>query len=254
MVVGKVDSGFGPKDTKVLGVRVDRISFAGVVEWVGERIRRQEQAMVVTANAELVVQAVESPQVGRLVGEADLVVPDGVGVLWAGVIGGVPFPERVAGVELMEALVARAPKEGWRVALYGGRPGVAQEAAERLRQRYPGLDVSGCYHGYLDSEEEQEMLEQLRQQRPNLLFVALGAPRQENWISSRRAQLPELVAIGVGGSFDVFAQRLKRAPKWMTRMGLEWLFRLVQEPSRLPRMLALPRFVYLVLKEKLLRH
>lgn len=240
-----------PKDTKVLGVRVDRVDFAGAVDWVAHRIANRKQGVVVTANSELVVQAAEIPEVGEIVAQADLVVPDGVGLLWAGAIHGVPFPQRIPGIELMEALVARAPKEGWRVVFYGGRPGVAQKAADNLSKRYPGFKAHRCYHGYLTPEEEAAMLAQLRDDPPHLLFVALGAPRQEAWMIARKSQLPDLVAIGVGGSFDVFSGRLKRAPRWMGQLGLEWLFRLIQEPKRFPRVLALPRFVFLVLKEKL---
>lgn len=238
---------------RVLGVKVHRVDLAQAVEWVKGRIAARFGGFVVTANAELVVRAAEDHEVGEIVAAADLVVPDGVGVLWAGSIKGAGFPGRVPGVELMEALVQQSVSEGWRVALYGATPGIAEKAAKELGKRYPGFKPAACWHGFLSESEEQIMLTQLQEIQPDIVFVALGAPRQERWIWAHKRQLPHTVLMGVGGSFDVFAGKVRRAPRWMCELGLEWLFRLIQEPSRFRRMLALPRFVILVLREKLLR-
>ena len=230
---------------------IARRTAAEVVDWISNRIASQRFALVITANAELVVRGLEDPEVKRIIAAADLVVPDGVGLLLAGRICGTPFPERLAGIELMETLVAASPEKGWRIALVGGRPGIAKKAARNLQAKYPGIQVVGCYHGFWSEEEEAAMLEELRAARPDLLFVALGAPRQEKWILDHREYLLSTVAMGVGGSFDVISGELKRAPKWMTAIGLEWLFRVMQEPSRLPRIMALPRFLWYVVRGRL---
>lgn len=205
--------------------------------------------LVFTPNAEIIARAQRQPDLQAALRAADLTVPDGIGVVWAARRLGTPVPERVPGIELLDALLARAVQAGWRVYFLGARPGVAEEAARRLRERWPGLTVVGTHHGYFGAADEAEVLAAIRAAAPDILVVALGAPKQELWLTRHRADLPVRVALGVGGSLDVFAGRVERAPLVWRRLGLEWLYRLVRQPRRLGRALFLPRFVLAVLGE-----
>jgi N-acetylglucosaminyldiphosphoundecaprenol N-acetyl-beta-D-mannosaminyltransferase len=176
------------------------------------------------------------------------VVADGIGVVWASRRVGCPLPERVPGIELMEALCARAEAEGWAVFLLGGLPGVAEQAALALSRRWPRLRVAGTHHGYFS--EDGPVVEQVARSGAQVLFCGLGSPRQELWLARNLARLGVQLAMGVGGSLDVLAGRTPRAPLWLRRLHLEWLYRLLREPRRWRRQLALPRFAWLVLRSR----
>lgn len=209
--------------------------------------------VVVTLNPEMVMQARRDLGFLRLLEQADWRVPDGVGIVWACRLLGQPVPERVAGIELAEALLQACAELKVGAFLLGGRPGVAEEAARRLARRIRGLEVTGSWHGYFaeGSPEEQQLLEKLRQLRPGLLLVGMGSPRQERWMMRHRSQLQGAVAVavGVGGSLDVWAGRVARAPWLFRRTGTEWLYRLLRQPWRARRMLALPQFAWLAVRE-----
>lgn len=239
------------RSINILGARVDAVDLDGAVERVAEFVKEGRPRQVITLNPEILYRAQKEPQLLSLINAADLVTADGIGVVWAAGMLGARLPERVTGIDLMLALVARAAREGWRVFLLGAAPGVAEEAARRLVQCYPGLRVAGAHHGYFPPEKEKELVEEIRAARAELLFVALGAPKQELFIARHKAELGAVVAMGVGGSFDVLAGKARRAPAWMRRLGLEWLGRLLMEPRRFRRMLVLPRFAWLVLQESL---
>jgi N-acetylglucosaminyldiphosphoundecaprenol N-acetyl-beta-D-mannosaminyltransferase len=218
-----------------------------IMEFIRTGIPRQ----VITLNAEIIYQAQSNPDLLQLINQADLVTPDGAGVVWASRYLGRPVPARVTGIDLVLALGPVAEVKGYRLFLLGAAPGVAEEAGQKLQESYPKLVVAGAYHGYFQpgSPEEQQVLQMIRQAQPDLLLVALGAPRQEFWIRQHLAagDLTVPVSIGVGGSLDVIAGRVERAPAWMRRCQLEWLGRLLREPRRWRRMLALPKFVLKVL-------
>ncbi|MGQ9512170.1 WecB/TagA/CpsF family glycosyltransferase [Thermodesulfitimonas sp.] len=233
---------------EILGVPVDAVTVAGAVARVSELIARRGTHQVVTLNPEYLYRAQKEPDLLAIAREACLVTADGVGILWAASVYGYSLPERVTGIDLLVALCDRAAAEGWRVFFLGGQPGVAAAAAGRLREQYPGLVVAGEHHGYFAASEEAMVLEKIKAATPQLLFVGLGAPKQERWIYKYRQELKNVVAMGVGGSFDVLSGRTKRAPAWMRRWGLEWLGRLFYEPRRWRRMLVLPRFALLVLR------
>ncbi|GAW93854.1 WecB/TagA/CpsF family glycosyltransferase [Calderihabitans maritimus] len=235
----------------VLGTRVDALDTEQVVQEIARFIAEGNPHQVVTLNAEILYRAQRDQALKELINTADLVTPDGAGVVWAARRLKQPVPERVTGIDLMYRLVKEAERTGWRLFLFGAAPGVAEEAARNLKKNYPKLQIAGTFHGYPASNEEEALLSKIRQARPHILFVALGAPRQEYWIRRHMQELNVPVSIGVGGSFDVIAGRKKRAPKWMQRLHLEWLFRLLQEPWRYKRMLVLPRLVFLVLKESI---
>ncbi|RJQ29382.1 MAG: glycosyltransferase [Peptococcaceae bacterium] len=238
---------------ELLGARVDGIRLEQAVERTAGFIRSRQLCWIITLNPELLYRAWSEGDLLNLINRANLVTADGVGIVWACRLAGRPVPERVTGIDLMLRLAARAAGEGWRIFLLGAAPGVAGEAAARLERRYPGLVVAGTHHGYFSPAEEPLVVAQVRRARPDLLFVALGAPKQEYWIAGNLAALGAVVVVGVGGSFDVIAGRVRRAPFWMQRLRLEWLFRLLKEPARWRRMLVLPLFAWLVLKKYKLR-
>lgn len=232
---------------ELLGAGIDPLTLREAVDRVAALVARGGTHQVVTLNPEYLYRAQKEPDLLDIVREASLVTADGVGILWAASVHGYSLPERVTGIDLLVALCARAAAEGWRVFFLGGRPGVAAAAANRLREQYPGLMVVGVHHGYFAEDEEATVLGKIKATAPQLLFVGLGAPKQERWIYKHRGELQNVVAMGVGGSFDVLSGRAKRAPEWMRRRGLEWLGRLLYEPRRWRRMLILPRFALLVL-------
>jgi len=232
---------------EILGALVDRLTLNQAVDRVAELVDAGRPGRVITLNPEYLYRAVtDDNSLLELVGRADLVTADGEGIVWAGRVAGSPFPARVTGIDLMLASVQRAAQEGWPVFLLGAAPGVAEEAAENLRRQHPGLQVAGTYHGYFKQEEEAAVAERVREAAPRLLFAALGAPKQERWIDQYIESIGPVVAMGVGGSFDVIAGRVTRAPRWMQSLHIEWLGRLVMEPSRWRRILVLPKFAWLV--------
>ena len=203
---------------------------------------------VVTLNAEMTMAARANPELGAVIEAAELVIPDGAGVVWA--LGRQGFRVRRApGIELARRLLEHAASHRWRVALVGASPEVMDTLVARLQRELPGLDLVIASHGYLQAAEWPELERRLLAARPDLVLAALGVPRQETWIhglAGRRGGL----WMGVGGSFDIWAGTKKRAPKWMRALQVEWLYRLVKEPTRWRRMLALPEFAGAVLKDR----
>ncbi len=209
---------------------------------------------VFTINPEMLYRSTREPEVRRLLGGGDLNVADGVGTVWAARRLGSPLPERIPGIELGEAALRCAAKLGVGVFLLGGReqPSVAQSAAAALTGRMPGLDIRGTHHGYFDPDGEgnDAVVRAINASGAGLLIVCLGSPRQERWIIQNRHRLPGIrVAMALGGSIDVWAGCVRRAPRQVRRAGLEWLWRIVTEPSRLRRAAALPAFAVLTLRE-----
>lgn len=238
---------------EVLGTQVWAVTTDQALGWIREQIERRAPAYVVTLNGALLVQAARDPDLRALVNDAGLVTADGIGVLLAARILGIHLPERVAGIDLVTRLFAVAAEAGYRVFLVGGQPGVAEAAAARMRARHPALRIAGAEHGFFGAGEEDEVVSRIRAARPDVLLVALGAPRQEQWMRRWRAALDVPVAVGVGGSFDVLAGRVPRAPQWMQRAGLEWLHRVLREPRRWAVIKTIPPLFVLALRERLRR-
>jgi len=234
----------------ILGIPIACLTMEQVLGWVEKKIEEGRPAQIVTANAEMLYRAWRDPQLTHLLCQAELVTADGSGVLRASEKLNTPLPERVTGVDLTEQLLALAAQKGWRVYFLGGRPEVVEKAVLRTLSQYPHLEISGYQHGYFLKKEIDQVVSNIHKVNPHLLFVALGAPKQEYFIREHLAQLAVPVAIGVGGTFDVLAGTANRAPLWMQQRGLEWLYRLLKEPQRLGRMLALPRFVWAVSRQK----
>lgn len=238
------------KKAGILGCNIDIISCQQALEKINEIILSQKGGQVITLNAEIAYQAQNDENLRNIINGADLVTPDGIGIIWGGHQLGYDFPERVTGIDLMASLCRKAANMGWKVFLFGAAPGVAEAAAESLVKQYPGLVVVGCRHGYFRDDESAGIAREVASLQPDILFVALGAPKQEYWIKEQQETMKIPLCIGVGGSFDVIAGVKNRAPGWAIRLNLEWLYRLLAEPSRWKRQLALPRYVLAIKKAK----
>ena len=234
----------------VLSVPIDVVTMTEAVQKVLTLVGEPGLHMVATANAEMVMMAQENKKLLEVLQKADLVVPDGAGVLWAAEQQGESFPERVTGCDLLHHLLQAAKDNNIKVYCLGGAEGVVEQALENATAELGDLPVVGYHSGYFTEEEEVEILKDIERSGAQLVFVAFGVPKQEFWIRDRLAHLEGVVAMGVGGSFDVMAGMLKRAPLWMQRNRLEWLYRLLLQPKRIIRMLALPKFMWAVWRHK----
>ncbi len=244
-----------PPRIRLLGLPVDQVSLHDALDMLTARIEAQRRlaagaprrtAQVVTLNPEMLMDARTSPALRAVIQAADLVVADGVGILWAARLLGTPLPERVPGVDLAQGLAQRAAERGYRLFLLGAAPGVAEAAAHHLERSFPRLHVAGNVAGTPQQEGDAEAIARIQEAQAEVVLVAYGAPAQEYWIERVQGQLDTAVAIGVGGTLDILAGRVPRAPQWMRARGLEWLYRLWREPWRWRRMLALPRFALVV--------
>ncbi len=237
---------------RILGIRVDEYNMKETVELLMERSAAPSYAFpaqVVTINPEGIMLAREDAAFQRVIEEAFLVTPDGTGVLWAAKRLGAPLQERVTGIDLLEALAAQAAQKGRTIYLLGAKPGYAEKAADVLQQRYPGLQVVGCADGYFRGQEA-ETIARIRKAAPDILFAALGMPYQDKWLHAHGPELGCSLMMGVGGSFDVLAGAVKRAPRLIQRIRMEWLWRLLSDPKRWRRYLAIPRYMWAVQKER----
>ncbi|HOF89226.1 MAG TPA: WecB/TagA/CpsF family glycosyltransferase [Armatimonadota bacterium] len=229
---------------------VDPLTMEAAVARIESFIAAGGPHHVFTADASGIMRTWEDPELRDIVRQADLVTPDGAGVMLATELQGRRLPERVSGCDLVDRLAERSAERGYRLYLFGAADGVADAAAAALVEKYPGVHIAGTRHGYFTDDEELKIVQAINRAKPDILFVALGIPKQEQFIRKYFALLRAPVMIGVGGSFDVISGQLKRAPEWMRKSGLEWLFRLIQQPERLPRFAALPRFVWTVLRHQ----
>ena len=233
---------------KILDVPVHPLTMQEAVSVLGKSIANGEQAFVVTANAEIIMMCQQDADYKKIVSQdAQLVLPDGAGAVWAGRHLGYKVPERVAGFDLYCNLLKEAAAKGYKAYFFGGSPGIAEAAKTKSEELYPSVQVVGCRNGYFKEEESQAIIDEINASGADMLFAALGAPKQEKWLVRYRDQLKPKILMGIGGSFDVFAGKMERAPKWMQDASLEWLFRLYKQPSRFMRMMALPKFVLKVI-------
>lgn len=245
------DAGIGQVPvTSIFGVNVSKLDMKGTVAVLERAVASKKPHQVITANPIMIMAALESEENMRAMREAELIVPDGAGVVWAAEEFGDPVAERVAGFDLLHELMKRGEELGWTAYLLGAAEEVVQEAAGRLQKQYPKVRIVGVRNGYFGAAENAEVIESIRQAQPDLLFVARDAKTQEPWIARHKHELGASVIMGVGGSFDVISGKTKRAPIFMQKLRLEWFYRLAKEPSRLPRMMALPQFMRKVKKAK----
>ena len=229
---------------EVMGVRFDNLTMDETLEKAKQLLAGDRAAYVVTPNAEIVYEAMHDADLCRLLNGADLVLPDGAGVVLASKILKTPLKEKVAGVDFADNLLELLAKTRGSAYLLGSKPGVAELAAEKMRQKHPGLSIAGMADGYF--KDEAAVVEAINAAKPDFLFVCLGAPKQEKFMVNHRDELQVKLMAGLGGSLDSFAGTVKRAPKWMIKLSLEWLYRLIKEPKRFKRMLRLPKFLWAV--------
>ncbi|HHV96979.1 MAG TPA: WecB/TagA/CpsF family glycosyltransferase [Clostridiaceae bacterium] len=261
------------KTVNILGIPVDKITMEEAVERVGfflgkynmdkgkdneidnnyENIKNNHVKTVYTPNSEIMMAAQRDEELRKILCSGNMLVPDGAGVVLAAKILGYSLPERVAGFDLVENILAKFSGSGLRVFLLGAKPGVAEKAAINIITKYKGIEISGYHHGYFTEEEVETIINKINESSTDLLLVALGAPKQEKWIHRHKDQLKVKVCIGVGGTLDVFAGVATRAPKFFQDHGLEWLYRLYKEPRRFWRMLDIPRFLLLAAKTKFMQ-
>lgn len=231
----------------IFGCRIDRVTMNDALSLCRRFLREGGPHTIVTADTSGIVIAQEDEEYRRILNNADLVTPDSIGVVWASRRFRTPLPERVPGVDTMERLCEMASETGARVYLLGAAPGVAEIAADNLRENYPGLVVAGTHHGYFAAGEEKAIVEAIAAARPDMLFVAFGIPKQEKFIARWLPATGARLAMGVGGSFDAFAGIVKRAPTLVRRMHLEWLWRTLSNPRKWRKAMTLPRFAWMVL-------
>ncbi len=236
-----------PERVEVLGVPVDCVDMTRAVAFVEESIQADCKVSVLAVNPEKVIKAQSDATVMRLLQNAGLLIPDGIGVVFAARVFGLGRMRRVPGAELMPKICELAALRGHAVFLFGASPEVNDRAALRLRERYRGLNVVGRQHGYVKDDEMPQLVARINASGAQIVFVALGSPRQELWIEKYAPQLNANVLQGVGGTFDVIAGSVKRAPWLFRKLHLEWFYRLATQPNRLLRQTALPKFAYQVL-------
>lgn len=236
------------KTTNVLNVPFDVVTMKEAVGKAVGFIKDGGQHIICTPNPEIVMEAQEDDELMEILKAADMVVPDGIGVVWASKYSEFKLTERVPGFDLVQNIFREISNTDCKVYLFGGSPGVAAAAAKKMVKQYPGLKIVGTRNGYFSEKDEKTIIDEIRKLSPSLLLVGLGAPKQEKWIYSNMRLTGARVCIGVGGSFDVMAGNTKRAPKIFCKLGLEWFYRLITQPTRFMRMMRLPKFALKVLK------
>lgn len=224
----------------ILGVHVNKYTMQEAVHKASSLLETENLSMIFTPNSEIILYASNNPEFTEVLNKGDMVIPDGIGVVYGAKILKNPIKERVAGYDLVCNLLPIMAEKGQSVYLLGAKPGVAEKAAETLLTRYPGLVIAGTHNGYF--KDDEEVIADINKCAPDFLMVCLGFPKQENWIYNNREKLSARLAIGAGGCLDVFAGTVQRAPEFYCKHGIEWLYRLVKQPTRFVRMLSLPKF------------
>lgn len=231
----------------ILGVNVDKVSIDEAVENIFDMLDERRTHAVFTPNSEIILSAYKDAEFCEVLNSADLLTADGIGVVYASKILGNPIKSRCAGFDVACGLVDRIAETGHRLYLFGGKPGIAEKAKKNLEGKYPFIQIVGTHNGYFKDSESNEIINEMNSVGAEIVFVCLGAPKQEKWIAEHKDRIRAKVLMGVGGSLDVFAGTVERAPEFWCKAGLEWFYRLIKEPWRFKRMLALPKFALTVL-------
>lgn len=231
----------------ILGVQVDMVGVSQATDKIMRFLDEDGLHAVYTPNSEIIMAAYQDETFKSVLNDADMLTADGIGVVYASKILGKPIAERAPGYDIACELLERIKGTSHSVFLLGGKPGVAEKAKEKMLELYPGLNVAGMRNGYFGEADEAEIVKEINDSGADILFVCLGAPKQEKWINAHKDELMPRVAMGIGGSLDVFAGEVARAPQFYCKHGLEWFYRLMKQPTRAKRMLALPKFGFTVL-------
>ncbi|WP_226643190.1 WecB/TagA/CpsF family glycosyltransferase [Mesobacillus subterraneus] len=231
----------------LLGVPVSNFTYKQLIDQLFNRMDEGKKSFIVAINPEKIMKAQKDRALLKLLNAADYQIPDGVGLIIASILKGGKLRRRVTGIDMMMTLCQAAADRNKRVFLYGGKPGVAEQAKAGLEELYPDIVITGVMDGYV--KDQNLITKTINEASPDIVFVALGSPTQEYWIVNNMHHLSAKVFQGVGGSFDVISGRVKRAPAFFQTIGLEWLYRLMKEPKRWKRQIILPVFLYKALKE-----
>ncbi|MFH5810829.1 WecB/TagA/CpsF family glycosyltransferase [Companilactobacillus sp. FL22-1] len=231
----------------ILGTEFDNFTAKQFHQYLDDDLDLKANKFIVTPNPEIVLAARKDPEFSKIINNADYVIPDGIGIIKGAKSLGTPLHERITGFDTLQYLIETANRKLSKVYLLGAKPEVIQASAAKIKKDYPQIDLVGYHDGYF--QDEQEIIDEISEKKPNIILVALGSPKQEIFINKYRHS-SDAIWIGVGGSFDVFSGTKKRAPKVIQKLNLEWFYRLVKEPTRFGRMLAIPKYMSLINQEK----
>jgi N-acetylglucosaminyldiphosphoundecaprenol N-acetyl-beta-D-mannosaminyltransferase len=239
-----------PECVPVHSLRVHRVTMDETLSILDHFIHEGTPHHIITLDASMCVMARDDQELQQIASSAELVTPDSAGILWACSRFGSPLPQRVSGVEIVDQLCRLSPERGYKLYFFGSAPGVAVDAADKFRAKYPGCHIVGVRDGFFGPADEPAIVEEIRTAGPDILCVALGIPKQEKWIARHRDELGVPVLIGVGGTFDVHSGRVKRAPVWMRKLNLEWLYRVLKNPRKIGKVMTLPKFMLMTFRAK----
>lgn len=231
----------------ILGVNVDMVTIDEAVETICGFLGENKLHSVYTPNSEIIMTAYKDAEFAKILNRSELLTADGIGVVYASRILKKPIPERAAGYDIAKKLLAELNKTQNKLFLFGGKPGVAEKAMENIKKDFPNINIVGARNGYFKPDEESGIIDEINKSEADIVFVCLGAPAQEKFIDRNRDKLKVKVAMGIGGSLDVFAGTAERAPDFWCNIGMEWFYRLMKQPQRIGRMTALPKFGLTVL-------
>ncbi|HFL3828644.1 TPA: WecB/TagA/CpsF family glycosyltransferase [Clostridioides difficile] len=242
----------------IFGVGIDNVTLNEATTMVEKFLNEDKTRTIYTPNTEIVMAAKEDKNIRNIINTGDLVIPDGIGLIYGSRIKKRPLKERVTGFDLSIKILEVANKEGYSLFLLGGKEGIAKKASENIIKKYPNIKLAGYHHGYFkgshignkDHQEELNIIHSINEAKPDIIFVGLGFPKQEIWINENKDRLRCKIIIGNGGTMDILSGNTKRAPEIFQRLGLEWFYRLVKEPSRIKRQIVLPKFMIYVLFSK----
>lgn len=242
----------------IFGVEIHNTTLEEATELVKEYLKGDILNTICTPNTEIVMAAKEDPTLKELINQFDFIIPDGIGLIYGSKMKKKPLKERVTGFDLSMKLLEIAQEKGYSVFLLGGKEGVAKKASENIVKKYSNIKIAGYHHGYFkgshighdNHQEEKKIVEMINESKTDIIFVGLGFPKQEIWIAKNKERIHGKVIIGNGGTMDILAGVSKRAPEIFQRLGLEWFYRLIREPTRIKRQLAIPKFVLSVLLDK----
>lgn len=238
------------KRTRLLGIPIDVVNLEEAYKIFLDFVNSDDTYTIFTPNPEILIKAVEDNEFKNVLSSGDLIVPDGMGIVYASKFLHLGIEDRVTGIDMMEKILNYLSSTKGSAYFFGAKKSIISAASKNIKDKYANLEVVGFSSGYFDEDEEQNIIKDINEKKPDVLFVGLGAPKQEKWIYNHKKILNAKVIIGVGGSFDVYSGYIKRAPKWIQKSGLEWLYRLISDPKRIKRMIFIPKFIVRVLKEK----
>ncbi len=243
------------ENIKIFGVRVDNVTLEEATNRVEVFLQGNETKAIYTPNTEIIMEAKDDEVLRNVLNKGDLIIPDGIGLIYASRIKKKPLVERVTGFDLSMEMIKLADRHACSLFLLGGEEGISKQAGENIVKKYPNIKIAGYNNGYFKGahigfpghEEEREVIEKIKQSNPDIIFVGFGAPKSEKWIDLYKDELNCKVIIGNGGTMDIIAGKVKRAPEIYQKLGLEWFYRLIKEPSRIKRQIAIPKFMFKVI-------